>query len=143
MKDDPRRLLAANYPWSIELQTRFADMDVNRHLNNVAITRFFEETRIRFNWGLFAGDTGDVRPRYLVAHVAVDFLGEGSYPQPLLMTYAIGAIGRSSFRCLMGMFQSGHCIALSDTVLVHRGTAGAAPLPDDLRARLEAFALNG
>ena len=143
MKGDPRRHDTTAYPWSIEMQTRFADMDVNRHLNNVAITRFFEEVRIRFNWSLMTKETLAARPRYLVAHVAVDYLGEGSYPAPLLMTYAVGAIGRSSFRCLMGMFQTGACIALCDSVLVHRGQDGPAPLPDDLRARLEAFPLAG
>ncbi len=141
MKSDPCRHIAANYPWQFELQTRFADMDVNRHLNNVAITRFFEEARIRFNWNLFSAEPGPVRPRYLVAHVAVDFLGEGRYPEPLLLGYAVGDIGRSSFRAQKAMFQNGRCIALCDTVLVHRGEAGPAPLPDALRARLAAFPL--
>jgi acyl-CoA thioester hydrolase len=125
------------------MDTRFADMDVNRHLNNVAITRFFEEARIRFNWGLIGDRPPAVRPHYLVAHVAVDFLGEGSYPEPVLATYAVGDIGRSSFRCLMALFQSGACIALCDTVMVHRGLDGPSPLPVELRGRLEAFALNG
>ena len=143
MRQDPRRLDAGAYPWSIELQTRFADMDVNRHLNNVAISRFFEEARIRFNWSLIARGEAATRPRYLVAHVAIDYLGEGSYPAPLNLTYAIGHIGSSSFRCQKGMFQNGRCIALCDTVLVHRGEAGPAPLPVELRARLEAFPLKG
>lgn len=143
MRDDPRRRDPAAYPWSASMETRFADMDVNRHLNNVAITRFFEEVRIRFNWSLIAKSEIANRPRYLVAHVAVDYLGEGSYPEPVTMTYAVGNIGRTSFRCLMGMFQNGHCIALCDSVLVHRGPDGPAPLPHDLRARLEAFPLAG
>lgn len=141
MRSDPRRLVADSYPWQLEMQTRFADMDVNFHLNNVAIARFFEECRIRFNWQLFTDVAPATRPRYLVAHVAVDYLGEGRYPAPLMLTYAVGDIGRSSFRCLMGMFQDGACIALGDTVLVHRGDAGPAPLPAELRARLEAFPL--
>ncbi len=143
MREDARRLVAANYPWSNAMETRFADMDINRHLNNVAITRFFEEARIRFNWNLIRERPLDVRPHYLVAHVAVDFLGEGSYPEPLTLTYAVGTIGRSSFRAQMGMFQSGACIALCDTVMVHRGPDGPSPLPAALRARLEAFPLNG
>lgn len=143
MKTDPRRLLIDAYPWSQAMETRFADMDVNRHLNNVAITRFFEETRIRFNWNLIAQGPPMVRPHYLVAHVSVDFLGEGAYPAPVTMTYGIGSIGRTSFRCVMGMFQNGSCIALCDSVLVHRGDTGPAPLPTELRSRLEAFPLKG
>ena len=142
MRRDPRRLLLANYPWSAEMQTRFADMDVNRHLNNVAITRFFEEARIRFNWSLIAGK-GPTRPHYLVAHVAIDFLDEGQYPAPVTMGYAVGNIGNTSFRSLMAMFQGDRCVALCDSVLVHRGPDGPSPLPADLRARLEAFPLNG
>jgi len=143
MKSDPRRLLLAAYPWAQVMETRFADMDINRHLNNVAFSRFFEETRIRFNWNLFAAVDGATRPRYLVAHVAIDYLGEGSYPKPVTMAYAIGHIGRTSFRAQKAMFQKGACIALCDTVLVYRGAAGPAPLPADLRTRLEAFGLSG
>jgi acyl-CoA thioester hydrolase len=147
MRNDPRRRDPAAYPWSVTLDTRFADMDVNRHLNNVAITRFFEETRIRFNWDLIAKARATAapmeRPRFLVAHVAVDFLGEGSYPEPVTMAYAVGDIGRSSFRSLMAMFQSGTCIALCDSVLVFRGDSGPATLPAELRNRLEAFPLAG
>ena len=142
MRDDPRRRDPAAYPWSAVMETRFADMDVNRHLNNVAIARFFEETRIRFNWDLVTA-AAITRPRYLAAHVAVDYLGEGNYPDPVTMTCGIGAIGTSSFRCLMGMFQHGACIALCDSVLVHRSDAGPEPLPAALRVRLEAFPLAG
>jgi acyl-CoA thioester hydrolase len=60
-----------------------------------------------------------------------------------MTTYAVGDIGRSSFRCLMAMFQTGGYIALCDSILVHRGEAGPAPLPDELRARLEAFPFSG
>jgi acyl-CoA thioester hydrolase len=135
----------------LTLETRFADMDINRHLNNVAFSRFFEETRIRFNWSLFeSGNLGEhrgesraTRPRYLVAHVAIDYLGEGNYPAPVTMACAIGAIGRTSFRSQKAMFQHDRCIALCDTVLVHRGNDGPAPLPDDLRALLEAFSPKG
>jgi acyl-CoA thioester hydrolase len=143
MKANPRRHLLTAYPWTAEMETRFADMDVNRHLNNVAFSRFFEETRIRFNWSLIEQGPPMDRPHYLVAHVAIDYLGEGSYPQPVTMAYAVGHIGRSSFRAEMAMFQQGRCIALCDSVLVHRGPDGPSPLPQALRARLEAFPLRG
>jgi acyl-CoA thioester hydrolase len=42
MKDDARRRDPAAYPASQTLETRFGDMDVNGHLNNVAFARLFE-----------------------------------------------------------------------------------------------------
>lgn len=142
MRHDPRRRDPASYPTSLTLETRFGDMDVNGHLNNVAFARLFEETRVRFNR---AGPLVTGRPSsFVVAHVAIDYLAEGNYPAPVTMGYAIARIGSSSFTVAMAAFQEGTCIALCDSVLVHRDPAtGPAPLPDALRTRLEALALRG
>lgn len=142
MKADPRRRDLASYPASLALETRFGDMDVNGHLNNVAFARLFEETRVRFNR---AGPLVTGRPSsFVVAHVAIDYLAEGNYPAPVTIGYAIARIGSSSFTVAMAAFQEGTCIALCDSVLVHRDPAtGPAPLPDALRTRLEALALRG
>lgn len=139
MRHDPARLRLAAYPWSLAMETRYADMDPNRHLNNVAISRFFEETRVRFNWHLI--DAGPIikRPRYLVAHISVDYLDEGHYPVPVVMGYGVLQIGTSSFRAGMAMFQYDKCIALCESVLVHRGESGPASLPAPLRERLNAY----
>ncbi len=139
MMHDPTRLALARYPWTTLLDTRYGDMDPNRHLNNVAISQLFEETRVRFNWVMIDGAQQGPRPSYLVAHVGIDFLGEGEYPGTLAMGYGVINIGRTSFRALMGMFQHDKCIALCESVLVHRGDTGPAPVPAPLRARLEAF----
>jgi acyl-CoA thioester hydrolase len=145
MRNDPhphRRALAA-YPSIRTLETRFTDMDVNRHLNNVAVSRLYEETRVRFNRELHASHPELGWPRYLVAHVAIDYLGEGLYPAPVVMGYGIEDIGRTSFRAKLAMFQNDACIGLCDTVMVHRGEAGPTPIPDALRTLLEGFALKG
>lgn len=156
MKHDPNRRLADAYPASLTLETRFADMDVNGHLNNVAFARLFEETRVRFNRANFSHAglaapqgtlaPGEKRSSFVVAHVAIDYLAEGNYPAPVTVGYAIARIGSSSFTVAMAAFQDGpkgfDCIALCDSVLVHRDPAtGPAPLPPALRERLEAMAL--
>jgi acyl-CoA thioester hydrolase len=41
----------------------------------------------------------------------------------------------------MALFQRGQCIGLCDTVMVHRGENGPAPLPDALRTVLGEWAL--
>jgi acyl-CoA thioester hydrolase len=145
MKADPRRREAAAYPASLILETRFADMDVNGHLNNVALARLFEETRVRFNRaGPAAPAAGERRSRFVVAHVAIDYLAEGNYPAPVTVGYAISRIGSSSFTVAMAAFQDGNCIALCDSVLVHRDPeSGPAPMPPALRERLEAHRLRG
>jgi acyl-CoA thioester hydrolase len=143
MKDDPRRRVSEAYPWTLELATRYGDMDANGHLNNVAIAQLFEETRVQFNWQsaqLFAGS----RPRFLAAHVGIDYLAEGHYPGPVTMALAVNHIGNSSFRMAKAAFQRGTCIALCDSVLVFRSPdGGPAAIPPALRERLETHRLKG
>ncbi len=139
-RHDPRRTDASAYPWSVVVETRFGDMDVNFHLNNVAVAGLYEEARVRFNWHI--RDSFAVgRPRFLVARVEIDYLGEGEYRVPTSMGVAVVATGTSSWRVAMGLFQPGGCIGLCDTVMVHRGDAGPAPIPDPLRTALGEFAL--
>jgi acyl-CoA thioester hydrolase len=143
MRDDPRRRLAASYPWSVELQTRFADMDVNGHLNNVAISRLYEEARVRFGAALRDAHPELGRPRYVVGHVAIDYLAEGHYPAPVVIGYGVNSLGTKSYRAAMAMFQAGACIGLSDAAMVHRGEAGPVALPQALRDVLGEWLLRG
>ncbi|WP_439532492.1 acyl-CoA thioesterase [Polymorphobacter sp.] len=132
----PRRLDA--YRWHVELQTRFADMDLQAHLNNIAIARLFEETRIRFNH--FLGATvGETMPvRFLLAHIRIDYLAEVSYPQVVQVAQTVVSLGESSYRIGSAMFQEGACVALCEAVLVTRQDGGPVPVPTALRARLKA-----
>ena len=143
MRDDPARRLPASYPWSVVLDTRFTDMDINRHLNNVAVARLYEEGRVRFNRGLWSAFDDVERPHYLIGHVAIDYLGEGSYPAPVTVAYGVASIGTKSYRTAMGLFQDERCIGLCDTVMVLRGPDGPAPIPDRLRAILGEWRLRG
>jgi len=145
MKDVARRRDPAAYATSLTLDTRFGDMDVNGHLNNVAFARLFEETRVRFLRFGSGAPVGKKAPSsVVVGHVAIDYLAEGNYPAPVTLTLAIGRIGSSSFTVAMAAFQEGQCIALCDSVLVHRDPeTGPSPIPPALRERLEALRLKG
>ncbi len=143
MKNDPHRRTAAAYPWNLTLPTRFGDMDPNRHLNNVAVSRLFEEGRVRFHMHLREAHPEIGHPHFLVAHVAIDFLAEGHYPADVELRLAILGIGSSSYRIGKALFQNGTPFALADSVLVHRapGGAGSAPLPPPLSAALKGYSL--
>ena len=124
------------YPWSIELQTRFGDLDVQAHLNNVSIARLFEETRVRHNHHLKTLIPGFNPFQFVMARLTIDFLAEGQYPAAVSIGQAITHIGNTSLVAGAAMFQGDKCLALCESVLVHRTETGSTPLPQALRDRL-------
>jgi acyl-CoA thioester hydrolase len=137
LKDEAWRLDPAAYPRRIRLETRYGDMDANAHLNNVAIARLFEETRVRTLSGLrerpAAGDPSSM----MIVHVGIDYLAEGRYPEAVEACLAVSAIGRSSFRLALALFQGGRAIAVADCAMVNLAERKPAEIDGPLRARLE------
>jgi acyl-CoA thioester hydrolase len=147
MKPHPYRLELAAYPFSIELQTRFGDLDVLGHLNNSALARLYEEARSRFGMAHLR----DIRqpasgPRdwwSLVANLNISYLGEARYPAPVTMANGVGRVGNTSYVIEQALFQEGRCLGICDCtlVIVSKQTRKSTPLPDILRERLEQLAV--
>ena len=143
LKAEAWRLDPAAYPIRLTIPTRYGDMESNAHLNNVAIARLFEETRVRFHYEIRA-EGGDVSPGgVMIVHVSIDYLGEGEYPADVSSGVGVVALGRSSYRLAIGLFQHGRAIALAESVMVSiaEDRSGGAPIPDALRALLETYAV--
>ena len=139
-KPDPALLDAARYPFTHEISTRFADMDPNNHLNNVALAAMFEDGRVRFNQGsgFRRGMDGH---RAMVANTEIAYLAEGHFPLPITVHCGIEALGRSSWIVVQLLVQQGKLIAFSRSVLVCIRDDRPAPLPDMFRASLEQWEL--
>jgi acyl-CoA thioester hydrolase len=139
VRSDVRRRDLAAYPFAVTLEMRYGDMDVWRHLNNVAAARFYEEGRIRSMDDLRRRepDYARLRFRLIVAHAATDYLAEGHYPHPITVAVGIVSLGNSSYRVGEALFQQGKCIGLCDVVLTHLTDSGPAPLPELLRETLQ------
>jgi acyl-CoA thioester hydrolase len=140
-KPESWRLIPASYPMLVTFQTRFQDMDVNGHLNNVSFAALFESARVQVNqttqdWSDYPSQ---IRP--LIAAVTINYLREGSYPEDVSIGSGIGHIGNTSWTISQAMFQNGHCIACADSVIVFRDEHGSATIPNDLRAQLDALRL--
>lgn len=145
LKDDGWRRSLAAYPVRFTLPTRYGDMDSNAHLNNVAIARLFEESRVRFHYVIRA-EGAEVNPgAVMIAHVSIDYLGEGEYPADVEAGVGIVSLGGSSYRLAIGLFQNGRAFALAESVMVSilPDRSGAAPLAADLRTLLEGYRANG
>lgn len=135
-RPDPARLDPAHYPHRTTIQTRFQDLDVLGHINNVAMAALFENARVRFNRALdLAGWSGH---RWLVAQVEINYLAEAYFPDDVEVATGIGDVGNRSWQILSAAFQNGACVATCDVVIVMSASGGLTTLPDDFRTGLEA-----
>ena len=131
------RLDPAAYPHSAPVQTRFGDLDVLGHLNNVAFAALFETARTKFNREVELWGRGYTGRRAVVARMEINYLAEGSYPEDVEVATGIGDIGGRSWGILACMFQGGRPLAACDVVIVMDRDAEGNGLPDDFRAKLE------
>lgn len=139
-KPDPTLLDPARYPFSCRIEPRFGDLDVNLHVNNVAMAGMLEDGRVRFHRRIGYRDLL-VNLTSMVASLQIDYLGEGNYPDPITVHSAIESVGRTSHRLASLITQNGRLIAFARTTLVTVGPEGPAPLPDAFRLSLAPWML--
>ena len=121
----PWRLDPAAYPHNDIIQTRFQDLDVLGHINNVAWAALFETARIRFFHLL--NTTGPSRARGLVANVEINYLGEGNFPKEMAIASGIGRLGTRSWQTLSLALQDGVPLATCDVTIVSTGVDHTDP----------------
>ncbi len=133
----PYRLQSAAYPFTADIPTRWADLDLLGHINNVSMAGLFEEGRGRFNRSLeLPRDRKAIR--WLIAAVELNYLAEAHHPHDVTVASGIGQIGTRSWVIQSAAFQQGNCVATCDTTLVFTDETGAAPFPDAFRTKFEA-----
>jgi len=126
------RLDPAAYPHHDVIQTRFQDLDVLGHINNVAWAALFETARVRFYHTL--SSLGPGRNRGLVANVEINYLGEGNFPAEMTIVSGIGRLGTRSWQTLSLALQDGKPLATCDVTIVSTGVERTDP---GFRAELE------
>lgn len=131
-KPDPALLDPARYPFTCEMATRFADLDTNMHLNNVALAGIVEDARVRFHAasGYHVAMEGWAA---MVANLTIDYLGQGYYPAPLTLHIAATSVGRTSYGLAQLICQEGAVVALARTVMVCVKDNRPFPIPDGFR----------
>lgn len=137
MKSNPALRVLANYPFKLEILTRFTDTDPQHHINNVAIAEFYQEARLSFHRSFEREYERPKGHRVLVAHHAMDYLDEMHYPGIVTVAVGISRIGTTSYTFAGALFQDDKCVGLASTVIVNGGPNGPEPLPPELRAVLE------
>ena len=125
-----------NYPFQVAVDTRYQDLDVMGHVNNVAMAAMFETGRIRFHHVL-GRHPKDKGVRWMVAAVNIAYVHEAHFPDDIIIASGIGKIGKTSWHIYSAAFQQGECVAICDTVMVTRGPEGRRTIGDDMRDMMQ------
>ena len=118
---------------------RYADMDPNAHLNNLALESFHEDARAVLTRHAVrnAHDPADRKLRLVTSQNVVHFLAEAYWPATIETCVGVGRMGRTSFVVSSALFHKGNCISLCDAVMVVVGEGGPVSMPAGMRTALE------
>jgi len=98
---------------------RFADVDANGHINNVAFVVFFENARIRYLSEQLKGLRVLTGGEVVVAHMQLDLKRQMFYPGTIHAGARLIEVRRSSLVIGQAIFdQEGRCAANGHVVLV-------------------------
>lgn len=128
------------YPFRCEERVRFGDLDPLGHVNNAAVATYFESARVAL-FEAVAGRLGSGGRSVVLAHIAIDYRAELTYPGTLMVGARVARIGRTSVTLDSAVFRGSECAAASRAVCVMVDTAARRPVPvdDALRAALQRF----
>ena len=140
MSIDPKN--PKTYPvWTAD-SIRYCDLDPNEHVNNGAINEFFEDGRVRFRKEYLTSAAFDVLSGFVLARFVVEYHQPLFFPGEVDIGTAITCLGRTSYTLIQGLFRDTQCVASAEviSVLIDTDTGKPTPIPDQLRALMEAAA---
>ena len=140
-RPDLIRLKPETYRFHLDMPTRFGDLDIRGHINNVSIVQYCEDVRVAFQMEVIGREiyVADSPTRVVVAQMTLHFVSEGFFPEPIDAGVGIARIGNTSYVLAVGLFQRGHCIAIQDTSMVYVGENGPLALTPEIKQRMERY----
>jgi acyl-CoA thioester hydrolase len=143
-RPDLRRLKPETYGFHLEMPSRFGDLDIRGHINNVSIVQYCEDIRVAFQMEVVGREiyVAESPLRVVVAQMTLHFVSEGFFPDPIDAGVGIARIGNSSYTLAVGLFQNGMCIATQDTSMVYVGPDGPKLLSPEIRERMERYKIS-
>ena len=135
----PAALTRSAYKLWASDHVRFADADVNGHVNHAVFLSYFETARVAITRN---PEFGLLQPgeNFNVVRVEVDYKAELRFPGDFEVGLRAIKYGRSSFRLGQAVFAGEKCLCTEEVVLVFmdRATRKSKPLSEKLIAWLAA-----
>lgn len=96
----------------------YAQLDMERHVNNVAVQSFHSEARLRLQMRALGerswfSDGVRLRPRRAVTQ----FLGETHYLDDVTAAARLVALDDHGYRLALGLFQNGECVGVQECLM--------------------------
>lgn len=127
--------------WS-ETTVRYSDLDPNSHVNNGAISAYFEDGRVRLRTEHLATPENPMLAGFAIAQVTIKFRAPLTFPNTVDIGSSIVHIGRSSYILGQSVFVGQRCIATAEVVTVRIDPTShkSRPLEDDVKTILRTVA---
>lgn len=129
--------LLSDYSHHVTDNIRFADVDVQGHVNNVKFATFVETGRVTISRDPVQGfQVPDAT--FALRKLTIEYLAEMKWPGQVTIATRIQRLGTSSLTLAHGLFVGDTCAATAESVLVliDRQTHRPRPFPDDIAAKL-------
>ena len=131
---------ATFHHWS-PVTIRFSDQDSLAHINNVALSQYFEVSRTAYVYDVIrkAGPEAEKSVEFILARVVIDFVRELHYPGKVDVGARLIRLGNKSMTSGYGIFKGDQCIATSEAVNVFYDMSTRTTMrpPEDVRAILQ------
>lgn len=138
-RETPTRL--SDYPFHYPISTRWADMDIYGHVNNVVFYSFFDTAVNAFLMQRGVLDPERSPVIGLVVETRCAYFRSVEIPDPVTAGVRVGRLGSSSVRYEIAIFQGPEASACAQGHFIHvyvdREHRRPVPLPGALRAALE------
>jgi acyl-CoA thioester hydrolase len=126
--------------FTVTIAPRFYETDALGHINNIAITAWFEVLRVRLLESLGSG-SASVAKNWVLAALAMDYVDETFYGADVSMRVTDASVGNKSLTIHCEMSQGGRLTVRGKAVLVHLDleTKETRRIPQPLRELIEAL----
>ncbi|WP_069167119.1 acyl-CoA thioesterase [Nocardia altamirensis] len=111
-KPSAERRQREHYAFFAPLRARIADVDVNQHVNYLALATWYDEAVAVF--AAAALDTDGLVPDLSPSSYRIDYLGEVTYPGDYEIGVLVHSFDAASVRYELGIFSGSTCLSIAD-----------------------------
>ena len=133
-----------DFPYRLSDNVRFADLDINQHVNNASYATYFETSRVL----LMKDSANGLSPEglgWVMVRLDINFRAELHWPGTIELGLGVAKIGRTSVSFDQVVFSEGKCVASARAVnvLVDQVTRKPVQLTDEIRANFRRWIRRG